>query len=128
MSPADLFGSSEVSHFTIGDEDAIEVTVAYQDAEAKFRAMPDVSIAGELTPLYRDGQGIWETRLSRDKFSLSNVKGAVDTVYLACQGGGDKRLRYPSRDPWVIPAGWNNCKLEVAGKPGTRFRAHQIAR
>jgi hypothetical protein len=124
-------GEATLNKMIMRDGDS-EVTqrakLAYQDAEGKFRAMPDVSIAGELTPLYRDGQGVWETRLSRDKFSLSNVKGAIDTVYLACQVGGDKRLRYPARDPWVTPAGWNNCKLEVAGKPGTRFRAHQIAR
>jgi len=35
-SPAELFGSSEVSHFTIGDQDAIEVTVAYQDVDGLF--------------------------------------------------------------------------------------------
>jgi TonB family protein len=101
--------------------------IAHEDAAGRFQANPDVAIAGELTPIYRDGQGIWETRLSREKFSVSNVKGKIESVHLVCNGGGEKRLRYPSRDPWSVPVGWRTCKVEVAGRSGTRFTLHQLA-
>jgi hypothetical protein len=100
---------------------------AHQDAEGRFRANPDVAIGGELTPIYRDGQGMWETRLTRKDFSMSGVKGRIESVHLACQSGGDKRLRYPSSSAWTTPAGWRDCKVEVAGRSGTRFTVHQVA-
>jgi TonB-like protein len=99
---------------------------AHQDAEGRFRANPDVTIDGELTPIYREGQGMWETGLTRKDFSLTDVKGRIESVHLACQGGGDKRLRYPSSSTWTIPAGWRDCKIEVAGRSGTRFTVHQM--
>lgn len=101
--------------------------IAHQQAEGRFKANPDVSISGELTPKYRGGEGLWETRLTRDRFSLSNVKGSIESVYLACQSGGDMRLRFPARDPWVKPSGWSGCKIEVEGRSGTRFILHQLA-
>lgn len=107
-------------------EDTQQAKVAYQEAEGRFSAIPDVVIAGELTPVYRDGQGLWKNRLFRDSVLLADVKGNIQSVYLSCETGGDKRLRYPSREAWLIPAGWNVCTLEVAGKSGTRFTVHQL--
>ncbi|MEH6582285.1 MAG: energy transducer TonB [Halioglobus sp.] len=100
--------------------------LAHQEAEGRFTANPDVMIAGELTPIYREGQGVWEARLFREKFSVSGVKGTIESLHLSCKGGGDMRLRYPSRDPWTVPAAWNDCTLEVAGRSGTRFTVHQL--
>ena len=100
---------------------------AYQDAEQQFRSQPDIEIWGVLTPIYRGGQGIWESRLFRNRFSIGNVKGNIESIYLACQGGRDMRLRHPSKKPWTTPAGWSSCKLEVAGRSGTRFVVHQLA-
>jgi hypothetical protein len=101
-------------------------SAAHQHAQRAFSTMPVVKISGELVPIYRDGQGIWENRLFRDRFSLSEVKGRIESVYLACQGGRDMRLRYPARDPWTSPPGWSSCTLEVAGRPGTRFTVQQF--
>jgi hypothetical protein len=107
-------------------EETRRANIAFQDTEREFRANPDVTLAAELTPIYRDGQGVWEARLFRTRFSVSKVRGSIESLYLACQAGGDMRLRYPAREPWTTPAGWNNCKLEVAGKSGTRFTVHQL--
>ena len=101
--------------------------VAFQKADGEFKTEADIKISGELTAIYRDGQGIWESRLFRDRFSISRMKGNIESVYLACQGGREMRLRFPSREPWTMPAGWSNCTLEVAGRSGTRFTLHQLA-
>jgi len=100
--------------------------IAHEEASGRFQANPDVGIAGELTPLYRDGQGIWEARLSRASVSLSGVRGEIESVHLICDGGREQRLRFPSMQSWSVPAGWYNCKLEVAGRSGTRFTVHQL--
>lgn len=96
------------------------------NADRDFRSTPDVAIAGELTPIYRGGPGAWETRLSRGLFSLSGVRGKVDGALLSC-AQGDLQLQFPSIDPWRIPAGWSQCKVEVSGRSGTRFQLHQLA-
>ena len=83
-------------------------------------------MSAELVPIYRDGPGAWKAGLSRKKFSISNVKGKVDAVFLVC-GRRDIQLRYPSIDPWVIPYGMNHCMIDVAGSAGTRFVLHQYA-
>lgn len=109
-----------------GTDIAARAASAYKAAEAQFNAMPDVTVAGELVPIYRDGTGTWKAGLSRKKFSISDVKGKVDAVFLVC-GSRDIQLRYPAMDPWEIPYGMNHCKIDVAGTPGTRFTLHQYA-
>ena len=96
------------------------------NADRDFRRTPDVAISGELTPIYRGGPGAWETRLSRGLFSLSGVRGKVDGALLSC-AQGDLQLQFPALDPWRVPAGWNQCKVEVSGRSGTRFQLHQLA-
>ena len=98
---------------------------AHDAALLAFRANPDVTIDGELTPIYRNGPGAWETRLSRNLFSLTNARGKVDSVLLDCLQG-NRNLPYPALDPWKIPPGWSECKLEVSGKAGSRFVIHQL--
>ncbi|MEP0202600.1 MAG: hypothetical protein ABJ084_00630 [Halioglobus sp.] len=98
---------------------------AHDAAMLSFRANPDVTIDGELTPIYRNGPGAWETRLSRNLFSLTNARGKVDSVLLDCLQG-NRNLSYPSLEPWKIPPGWSECKLEVSGKAGARFVIHQL--
>lgn len=101
--------------------------IAHREAGDRLRENPDVTIAGELTAIYREGQGVWKTRLFRDTFSVSDVKGSIATIHLSCEVGGEQRLRYPSLEAWTIPPGWNTCKFEAAGKSGTRFNVHQLA-
>ncbi|GHD31669.1 energy transducer TonB [Halioglobus pacificus] len=95
-------------------------------SDRQFRSMPDVAIAGELTPIYRGGPGAWETRLSRGVLRLDGVRGKVDGVMLSC-AQGDQSLRFPATEPWRVPVGWNQCKVEVSGRSGTRFQLHQLA-
>lgn len=109
-----------------GTEIAQRAATAYKEAEARFNAQPDVTVSGELVPIYRDGPGAWKTGLSRKKFSLSNVTGKINAVFLVC-GRRDIQLRYPSIDPWTVPYGMNHCKIDIAGSPGTRFVLHQHA-
>ena len=109
-----------------GTDIAAREAVAYKAAEAQFNATRDVTVSGELMPIYRGGTGAWKAGLSRNKFSISDVQGKVDAVFLVC-GSRDMQLRYPAEDPWVIPDGMNHCKIDVAGTPGTRFTLHQFA-
>ena len=108
-----------------GSEVSNRAGAAHDAAMLAFRANPDVTIDGELTPIYRDGPGAWETRLSRSLFSLTNARGKVDSVLLDCLQG-NRNLSYPTLEPWKIPPGWSECKLEVSGKAGARFVIHQL--
>lgn len=103
-----------------------EAAAQFSQAEQQLQAMPDVTIAGELVPLYREGPGSWKAGLSRNDFSISDVRGRVGAVFLVC-ANGERSLRYPSREPWKIPAGWSQCKVDVSGKAGTRLVLHQHA-
>jgi len=96
----------------------------YREGERAFHAMPDVTVQGELVPLFRDGPGSWKTGLSRQEFSISNVQGVVNGVYLVC-ANGEWDLDYPAREPWRVPAGWERCKVDVSGSAGTRLVLHQ---
>jgi TonB family protein len=98
---------------------------AQQAAQSRFRASPVAAIRGELTPLYRGGPGAWETRLSRERFRLDQVRGDIDWLYLVCLGN-ERRLPYPSSSPWQVPEGWQECKVEISGRAGTRFALEQL--
>lgn len=110
-----------------GSEEVTEQAAQAQaNAEQRFMAQPFVATKGELTPLYRGGPGSWEMRLTRDRFTIREIRGDVDWLYLACLGS-EKRLPFPSLRPWEIPAGWRECKVEISGRAGTRFELHQLA-
>ena len=99
----------------------------FSDVEGRFSALSDVTVPGELASVYAGGPGVWKTGLSRDKFSLSDVQGAVGAVYLVCEGL-DKRLDYPSEIPWNAPSGASGCKIDVVGTIGTQLVLHQYQR
>lgn len=105
---------------------AIEAEERYLAAEQVFHASGDVTVSGELMPIFRDGPGAWKTGLSRPDFSLSGVKGRIGAIFLVC-ADGEVQLRYPSPDPWAIPAGWSECKIDITGQAGTRLRLLQHA-
>jgi TonB family protein len=109
-----------------GSDVARAAAASYQEAEMSFRSIDDVTVNGELVPLYRDGPGSWKTGLSRQHFSLSDVRGRVGAVFLVC-ANAEKKLRYPANDPWVIPPGWTQCLIDVTGKAGTSMVLHQYA-
>jgi hypothetical protein len=99
--------------------------ITQQQAVVSSSKKPDITIAAELNAVYSGGRGYWETRLSRDTFYISDVKGSIQSLYLSCKSGKEQRLQHSSLDLWTIPAGWSNCKMEAAGKSGTRFVLHQ---
>lgn len=109
-----------------GSEISAEAGQRFMEAQRQFDLMPDVTVKGELVPLFRDGPGAWKTGLSRDTFSLSDVRGRVSSVFLVCTGV-EKPLRYPSSEPWTVPPGWNNCKIDISGQAGTQLVLHQHA-
>ncbi|MEP4146278.1 MAG: energy transducer TonB [Halioglobus sp.] len=109
-----------------GTDVVAEAAAHYSRAEQELQALPDVTIAGELVPLFREGPGSWKAGLSRNDFSISDVHGRVGAVFLVC-AGQERSLRYPAREPWSIPAGWSECKVDVSGKAGTRLVLHQHA-
>ncbi len=103
-----------------------EAAARYRTAEQDYRSRPEVVVSGELVPLYQGGSGSWKSGLTRTEFSISGVHGRVGAVYLVCSGG-EKPLRYPSTTHWQVPAGWQNCGVEVVGQAGTRLKLHQYA-
>lgn len=109
-----------------GSEITAEAGQRFVEAQRRFDLMPDVTVKGELVPLYRSGPGSWKTGLSRRVFSVSDVRGQIGSIFLVCTGQ-EMQLRYPSREPWTVPPGWNNCKIDIAGKAGTQLVLHQHA-
>jgi TonB family protein len=109
-----------------GSQIVLDAATQYAQAEKAFKARPDVTVAGELLPIYRGGPGGWKTGLSRVDFSISDVKGRIGAVFLTCKQG-EIQLRYPSNQNWRVPAGWGGCKIDVSGKAGSRFILHQYA-
>ena len=108
-----------------GTEIASSAAAIFAATEKAFHAKADVTVSAELTPIYRDGPGTWKTGLSRDTFSISNVEGKINTIFLVCDRA-EKQIAYPSDDPWTIPVGWQQCKVDVSGRAGTRFILHQL--
>ena len=108
-----------------GTEIASSAAALLAATEQAFHAKADATVSAELTPVYRDGPGTWKTGLSRDTFSISNVEGKINTIFLVCDRA-EKQIAYPSDDPWTIPVGWQQCKVDVSGRAGTRFILHQL--
>ena len=108
-----------------GSDIAQRSTQKHLEVKAQMDSMPDVTVSAELTPIYRDGPGSWKTGLTRQQFSISDVKGKILGVYLACDQG-DVPLRFPSNQAWSIPPNWSNCQIDVSGRAGTRFTLHQL--
>jgi TonB family protein len=110
-----------------GDDGVIDgAGQRFVEAQRQFDAMPDVTVKGELVPLFEGGTGAWKAGLSRTDFSISDVRGRVGSVFLVCNDT-EKQLRYPSQEPWSIPPGWTNCKIDIAGEAGTQLVLHQHA-
>ncbi len=118
---------AKIEAIGLGTQPVIEARERQAEVERKFMSMPDVEVWAELTPIYRDGPGSWKAGLSRSTFSIAGVRGKISSVFLSCDQG-ERQLRFPSRDPWTIPPGWTNCRLDVSGRAGTRFALHQLAR
>ncbi|MEM1114407.1 MAG: energy transducer TonB [Pseudomonadota bacterium] len=115
---------AQIQSLAPGTEVAQRSQARHAEVEAMYAGMIDVAISAELTPIYREGPGSWKTGLSRTQFTISNVRGKILGVYLACDQG-DVPLRYPSSTAWVIPGGWTNCEVDVSGRAGTRFKLNQ---
>lgn len=110
----------------LGTEPVIRARERQENARRRFMSQADVRVEGELTPIYRDGPGSWKIGLTRDKFSLREVRGKINSVFLSCDQG-ETQLRFPSSEPWTSPAGWSNCRIDISGRAGTRFALHQLA-
>lgn len=109
-----------------GTEVVTEAAADYAKVEQELKSLADVTVAGELMPLYREGPGSWKAGLSRSEFSISDVQGRVNAVFLVCTSG-EQSLPYPATEPWTIPADWSKCKIDIAGTTGTRLVLHQHA-
>ncbi|MFT7132547.1 MAG: hypothetical protein ACI81O_001257 [Cyclobacteriaceae bacterium] len=110
-----------------GSKIAVSASSRYRSVAARFADIPEVVIEGELLPMYRSGPGIWKTGLSRTRFSISDVNGKIDTIFLACDRG-EIRLAYPSSVAWDSPRGWEDCRIEFSGMVGSRLKLHQLGR
>lgn len=111
---------------SLGGDAAIasEAGDRFRQVELASRSLDDLATAGELPALYPGGPGTLKIRLSRDRFSLSDISGQVSSVFLVC-AESEKQLFYPAKAPWSIPPGWSQCLIEVSGKGGTGVVLHQ---
>lgn len=96
----------------------------YRQAQQAFQSIEDLAIQGELVALYRGGAGSWKVGLSRERFSLGEVSGRVDSLFLVC-AQAEQQLRHPTNTPWTIPSGWSRCLVDISGEAGTRLVLHQ---
>ncbi|QFU76412.1 energy transducer TonB [Halioglobus maricola] len=97
----------------------------YSESLSSLQNVADITVRGELLPLFRDGPGSLKIGLSRSRFSISDVRGRVGGVFLVC-GTSEMPLRYPSQEPWTIPTGWSDCVIDVTGRAGTSLVLHQL--
>ncbi|WP_188109541.1 energy transducer TonB [Pseudohalioglobus sediminis] len=103
-----------------------QAAARYVEAENFFRNNQDVAAAGELVALYPGGAATWKLRLTRDQFYISDVSGSVSSVFLIC-AQGQRVMARSSKQPWRVPAGWDQCKVDVSGTVGTRLLLHQVS-
>ncbi len=92
----------------------------HDEFEMQVDATKPLETKAELTPIYRDGPGSWESRLARPEFGIDRVRGKIESLYLICENG-ERRLQYPYQSKWFVPAGLQACKLEITGDSGTRL-------
>lgn len=63
----------------------------------------------------------WVQYLSRQRFTLEKVQGAVKTIRLRCSARPETTLEYKSGVTWRVPAKWVVCVALVDVEPGTSF-------
>jgi len=69
--------------------------------------------------------GSWWHRLSRNRFSFTEIQGEVDRVELRC---ANKREIYTVAEDniWTIPKSWGRCSMMVVGDPKATFNLLEI--
>jgi pentatricopeptide repeat protein len=93
-----------------------------------FRRILDVVQGDQIlqADIRLGADGRWVHDLLRARFTLSNVaEGSLKTIKLQC-AGNEKLLEYASEFEWTIHSGWESCKLEFAGTPGTQFKLFEL--
>jgi hypothetical protein len=65
--------------------------------------------------------GRWLHELSRQTFTLQDVKGSVATLLMQC-ADRDRRLEYSAKVEWTIPASWKLCRVSISAAPGTSLQ------
>lgn len=108
-----------------GTDTVNDAAQRYSKSIASLQNVADITVRGELLPLFRDGPGSLKIGLSRQRFSISDVRGRIGGVFLVC-GSSEMPLRHPAQEPWSIPAGWNNCEIDITGRAGTSLVLHQL--
>ncbi|GHD12249.1 hypothetical protein GCM10007052_12880 [Halioglobus japonicus] len=108
-----------------GTDTVNDAAQRYSKSIASLQNVADITVRGELLPLFRDGPGSLKIGLSRQRFSISDVRGRIGGVFLVC-GSAEMPLRHPAQEPWSIPAGWNNCEIDITGRAGTSLVLHQL--
>ncbi len=68
-----------------------------------------------------DCTNMWDYRLLRKKFSLSEIDGQLGNLEIRCSR---QRTVDQAREgtSWVIPDSWGSCSLLVFGDPGATFK------
>ncbi|MFV0478852.1 MAG: energy transducer TonB [Parahaliea sp.] len=116
---------SKLLRYGVSDELRQKVQSAQQKAGTRWQQLHETVTQAEITAPYRGGPGTWKSGLRRERFSIRNVKGDISWIFLVC-AEQERRLNYPTRSPWVVPDGWQNCQIEVGGQDGTRFELQQM--
>nr|BBD50165.1 ferric siderophore transport system, periplasmic binding protein TonB [Haliea sp. ETY-M] len=88
----------------------------------------DVPIEAELRESFSRGQtALWDTWLFRRAFRFAAVDGALDRVSLYCDTEQTELQSSWVLERFVVPESYGDCRLYVAGEPGTSFTLMQLA-
>lgn len=72
-----------------------------------------------------DHKGSWFHKLSRNSFSLADIKGELDEMEIRC---ANKRTRttVANDTDWTIPASWGQCTVFVKGDENNHFKLIEL--
>jgi hypothetical protein len=70
-------------------------------------------------------KGTWTHVLYRDSFTLADINGKVESLYLQCAGRSRQIPFVPDVD-WSVPASWGRCGVVFAGNPGSTFTIIEV--
>lgn len=71
--------------------------------------------------------GSWTFEVSaRHTFGMTGLQGQVDFVDIACNDNRRRRMDFTNDSEFVLPASWENCKLEFLGADGAAFLLYEF--
>jgi TonB family protein len=132
----------EVSRLMIGDAKQTLEALHEIDSEAEETKALESHFASVLEAIrgktfltdgivqptqYSGGEAKWSLQLTRNKFSIEQVDGHLESVNVFCDGGGLVNLDTTPSTVFETTGVGGSCELVVTGDVGTEFAVSQFA-